>query len=104
MTTVVNIYHKPCEIYVGRAGKGEKGTFGNPFTLREHGKDALLLFKFYFRGRLMLDPEFTMAVAELRGKKLGCFCRPRKGFQGQLLCHAQIIAGWLDGVPPETIG
>jgi hypothetical protein len=30
-------------------------------------------------------------VLELKGKRLGCFCVPRKA------CHGFIIAEWLDG-------
>ena len=30
---------------------------------------------------------FAARVEELRGKRVGCFCRPAKGFDGKLLCH-----------------
>ena len=47
---------------------------------------------------------FARASKGLRGKKLGCFCRPAKGFGGKLLCHGQVIAAYLDGIKPEEVG
>lgn len=39
----------------------------------------------------------------LRGMRLACWCAPPEGFNGRLLCHGQVIAGLLYGVPPETV-
>jgi len=32
-TVVVNINKEPFDIYIGRAGRGEDGYFGNPFRI-----------------------------------------------------------------------
>ena len=105
-TTVVNInLGEPFEVYVGRAGRGWAGEFGNPFRLTPGGDRGTTLGKYqaWFLGRLKSDSDFRAKVEALRGKRLGCFCRPPGGFRDRLLCHAQVIAGWLDGVAPENV-
>lgn len=107
-TRVVNLDDEPFDVYIGRAGRGFDGTFGNPFRvgrLSHDGERAVQLARFteYFYRRLREDAAFLSVVSALKGKRLGCFCRPPEGFRGRLLCHGQIIAGWLDGRRPENI-
>lgn len=98
-TRVVNIKHNSVKpgtyVYVGRAGKGEVGTFGNPFP--RSAPNCLGKFRGYFLDRVTNDPKFRAEVLALRGKVLGCFCvRPN----GSGDCHAKIIAAWLDEEAP----
>lgn len=102
-TTVVNIRHEAFDVYVGRAGKGQEGTFGNPFRVQEYGSTALVMFEDYFRKRMQNDGAFREKVLALKDRRLGCFCRPKSGFRGKLRCHGQVIAGVLDGVEPYEI-
>lgn len=93
MTTVVNIYKEKYDVYIGRKGKGNDGYFGNPYPLLK-GEDSgatLEKFKEYFLNRLEKDTEFKAKVISLRGKRLGCFCKPKK-------CHGDIIANYLDNL------
>lgn len=93
MTTVVNIYKEKYDVYIGRKGKGNDGYFGNPYPLLK-GEDigaTLEKFKEYFLNRLEKDTEFKAKVISLRGKRLGCFCKPKK-------CHGDIIANYLDNL------
>jgi len=46
-------------------------------------------FADYFYERLASDPEFRERVLALRGKTLGCFCKPRA-------CHGDVIANYLE--------
>lgn len=92
-TTVVNLRKEPFDVYIGRAGRGQSGYFGNPFTVKEHGEAALELFAEHFAERIAEDEEFRERVLALRGKRLGCFCKPRP-------CHGDIIAEWLDREEP----
>ena len=92
-------------IYIGRPS-----IFGNPYELNmgkiiKDGSQEEVISKFrdYFYLRMSNDTKFRDAVMQLKGKILGCFCRPKKGFQGQLLCHGQIIAGYLDNIPPQSV-
>lgn len=102
-TTVVNLRHETYDVYVGRAGKGQGGTFGNPYTVQEYAERALPMFEAYFKERIGVDPAFREAVLALKDKRLGCFCRPKSGFRGKYRCHAQFLAAWLDGVRPEDV-
>lgn len=45
----------------------------------------------------MLDPEFVERLKLIRDKTLVCFCKPKDGFQGKLLCHGQLLAIAADG-------
>lgn len=95
-TTVVNLRAAPYDVYIGRAGRGEDGYFGNPFTVAQHGARAIELFRdSYFLPRLERTPTFRGRVLALRGKRLGCFCKPRP-------CHGDVIAAWIDAQPPPT--
>ena len=92
-TTVVNIVGGKTryDVYIGRPGRGQKGYFGNPFRLdREEDRvEVLQKYERYFYDRLGYDPEFKQRIHELKGKTLGCFCKPR-------LCHGDIIADYLN--------
>jgi hypothetical protein len=95
-TTVVNIWTGAAyDQYIGRAGHGHDGYFGNPFAVNQAAGDrseCLEKFRIYFAGRLQADPEFRRRVAALKGKRLGCFCKP-------LSCHGDVIAEYLDSFP-----
>ena len=90
-TKVVNIYKSPYDIYIGRAGKGQDGYFGNPFKIlpKQTKGSTLTKYKEYFYNRLNTDPEFKSRIHELKGKTLGCFCKPNS-------CHGDIIKEYLD--------
>jgi hypothetical protein len=90
-TTVVNIRDEEYDVYIGRAGKGEDGYFGNPFPLEDKsGRGSTLeKYKEYFYKRIQTDPQFREKVHALKGKRLGCFCKPHP-------CHGDIIAEYLE--------
>ena len=90
-TVVVNIYKEQFDIYIGRAGRGQDGYFGNPFRIG-HGvsrEDAVERFQRYFADRIEKDSEFKRRILALKGKRLGCFCKPKA-------CHGDVIADWLN--------
>lgn len=106
-TEVVNIYteraltgitdqpaHWPTSyVYIGRAGRGHDGYFGNPFPIGDGTPAArarsLNQYGEYFQKRVNEDPEFRQRVLELRGKTLVCFCAPKE-------CHGDTIITWLN--------
>ena len=91
---------KPTDVYVGRPSE-----FGNPFHIGEHGtrEEVLVKYQAWFLDKVRFDAAFRAKVETLKDKRLMCWCRPAAGFQGELLCHAQVIAGFLDGIPPEEV-
>jgi len=93
MTKVINIKTKePYDIYIGREGYGHKGIFGNPFSVKQFGREKCLeLYKEYFCKRLESDFEFKERILALKDKVLGCFCSPLK-------CHGNIIIEYLDNL------
>ena len=99
-TRVVNIrtYRGPTEdlVYIGRAGHGESGYFGNPFKLTQEAArgSTLEAYRRYFYDRLVSDDEFRARVLALKGKVLGCFCAPRP-------CHGSIVAEYLDSLDDQ---
>lgn len=98
-TKVVNIRAEEYDVYVGRAGQGQDGFFGNPFPLKPGASDlernlCIQKFKSYFLERISEDPEFKRRLMELKGKRLGCFCKPKE-------CHGDVIAEWLDSQPTK---
>ncbi len=96
MTAVVNLRYEPYDQYIGRPGHGQDGYFGNPFPLQpgEERGATLDRYRNYFEYRLKTDPEFKARVHALRGKTLGCFCKPRP-------CHGDIICEYLNSIEDD---
>lgn len=108
-TTNCNIYKEKCDVYCGR-GKGvlwnpvnckpgDEGLFGNPIsmgkkclicsTIHESGGSTLLCYEKYLKNRLESDSMFAEEFYKLKGKKLGCFCKPKD-------CHTDVMIRYLD--------
>lgn len=91
---------QPYDVYIGRAGRGEDGYYGNPHVRGERcfrcgethltPASTLPCFEQYFLERLGSDPEYRARIRGLRGKVLGCFCLPHAP------CHGRVMARWLD--------
>lgn len=94
-TKVVNLKKEPYDVYIGRAGKGQDGYFGNPYRLMgdtdEEREACLRSYTSWFYSKLASDPTFKMRIEALKGKVLGCFCKPRT-------CHGDVIAEYLEGI------
>jgi len=108
MTVVVHI-SEPYDVYIGRAGKGADGYFGNSHSIgtpcpRCAGKvhdraDCLAAFQTDFDQRIATDPTYRERVLALKGKRLGCFCK-RPGTTTP--CHGDILTAWLDRQGPTV--
>ena len=95
MINVINIKDAPIGwrddphyVYIGRAGHGLDGYFGNPFIATQRG-GTLDAYRSYLVGLLELDREFIRRVKALQGKTLVCFCKPKR-------CHGDILAHYAD--------
>lgn len=109
-TTNCNIYKEKCDIYCGR-GKGnknnplnclpgEEGWLGNPVIINticpicqeKHvdGGSTLPCFELYLSQRIK-DSAFCSELKKLKGKKLGCFCKPKP-------CHTDILIKIIDSL------
>src|SRR3989304_2942302 len=85
-TTVVNIYKWKGEyVYIGRGSP-----YGNPFVIGKDGTREEVIEKYrVYLSKKLENPEFLMMVLRLRGKTLGCFCKPKE-------CHGDVIKEFLD--------
>lgn len=93
---VVNIYKDKNAIYGGRGKRGTippyptYGWLGNPFPVEDFGLEMCLhLYEAYFLKRVEVDENFRLAVIGLKGKTVGCFCKPKP-------CHLDIVAKWVN--------
>ncbi len=74
---VVHCKRDKYDVYIGRGSK-----WGNPYRIGQHGdRDAVIaLYASYIRR----CPDLIAALPELRGKVLGCYCRPYR-------CHGDVL-------------
>lgn len=83
-------------VYIGRKGKDGNGYFGNPHHIGwcrvckcVHSRlQAIEAFREDFNRKVDAEPVYRERIEALRGKLLGCFCRP-------LMCHGDVIVEWL---------
>lgn len=81
-TKVVNVKEtKKYDVYIGRPSK-----YGNPFVIGKDGDRKTVIKKYEIW--LMKDDQKELRhdiKKNLKGKILGCFCKPEK-------CHGDVIA------------
>jgi hypothetical protein len=110
MTTVVNITRcpnfdaksNPNDVYIGRYHPGRpffpgsrwRNTYreDSPSLKRDGARDEVIE---KYRQRLLGRPDLLAHLPELKGKRLGCWCKPKR-------CHGDLLADWADhGIPPH---
>lgn len=83
-TVVVNRRKEHFEVDIGRASK-----WGNPFSCNPHSKAKFIVDTrdesiAYHVCWILAQPWLLADLEELKGKILGCFCKPRT-------CHGDIL-------------
>ena len=94
-TTVVRVRRKggevvqDCDVYIGRrmcmgGWKLAESDWANPFTVKQYGSNEVVcnLFESWIRTE---RPDLMARLPELRGKTLGCWCKPAA-------CHGDVLA------------
>jgi hypothetical protein len=83
---VVHCKRSRYDVYIGRPS-----LFGNPFSIGRDGsrEEVIERYRAYFLERVARDERFARAVEGLRGRVLGCWCRP-------LACHGDVIVEYLE--------
>ena len=76
-TKVVHCNKEPYDIYIGRPSR-----WGNPFSIGPDGTRKEVIDK--YRQFILTHPQLMEDLHELRGKTLGCFCKP-------LPCHGDVL-------------
>ena len=65
-----------------------KSKWSNPFTVKKYGRDKVLeLYEDYIRS----NPGLYNSLEELRGKELGCWCKPES-------CHGDVLVKLLEEI------
>lgn len=82
-TSVVHCKRSQYDVYIGRPSK-----WGNPFEIGKDGnrKEVIEKYKQWF----WTQPELVTSVHDLRGKVLGCWCKPKE-------CHGDFLAELANG-------
>jgi Domain of unknown function (DUF4326) len=82
-TRVVHCKVEPFDVYIGRPSK-----WGNPFKIGEDGSREEVIQK--YRQWILDNPTLIAQLAtELKGKTLGCWCKPNT-------CHGDVLAELAD--------
>ncbi|KKM25633.1 hypothetical protein LCGC14_1593050 [marine sediment metagenome] len=73
---VVNLRKSNYNIYIGRGSK-----WGNPFIIGRDGNREEVIRKYR---EYIMQSDLLNDLEELRGKVLGCFCKPKA-------CHGDVL-------------
>ena len=88
-TTVVHLLREQWDVLIDRRTR-----WGNPFKIGPHGtrEDVIRKYEEWIQTRA----ELLAALPSLRGKRLGCWCKP-------LACHGDVLARLADQEPEPLL-
>jgi hypothetical protein len=89
-TRVVHVKKEPFDVYIGRACQNypEDSIFANVFKIGRDGTRHEVIEK--YRNYAENSPAIREALECLRGKTLGCWCKPEE-------CHGDVLVELLEG-------
>ena len=82
-TRVVNLKTDKYDIYIGRPS-----IWGNPFVVGKDGTREEVIEK--YRQFISCSTYHQNLLSELKGKALGCYCKP-------LPCHGDVLVDLIEG-------
>jgi hypothetical protein len=94
-TTVVHCRREPYDVYIGRRMNRfglPQSRWANPYPLAMGTREQVIEA---YRRHLLASPELLAALPELRGMRLGCWCKP-------LACHGDVLAELADATGHGT--
>lgn len=85
----------PNNVYIGRAGivfidnerfPKEASIFANPYKIDKDGNrdEVITKYKKYILNKISSDDTFAKELSSIKGKVLGCWCKPEK-------CHGDVL-------------
>lgn len=90
-TVVVNKYKESYDVYIGRGS-----IWGNPYTVEQYGRDECIeMYRKYISKRLLNEPNLSVELRKLIGKRLGCFCKPKP-------CHGDVLIEMINLLYPTA--
>ena len=96
MTTVVNIRQCPDfdpeenDVYIGRENNSwrmSESPWHNPYKFPDDGTREEVIEK--YRQYILSKPDLLARLPELKGKRLGCWCKPKP-------CHGDVLIKLLE--------
>lgn len=84
MTRVVHMYKEPYDVRIDR-----HTIWGNPFIIGKDGTRFMVIEK--YRAWIQTQPHLLARLPELKGKTLGCWCKPG-------MCHGDVLAELADAL------
>lgn len=101
MTKVVNLYKANYDVYIGRPKSAydrlHKTDWGNPFIIGKHGNREQVIAQYETLMRERLNephPYWREELEALKGKTLGCFCKPQA-------CHGDVLVKLINEYFPD---
>jgi hypothetical protein len=88
-TRVIHVSDQPYDVYIGRPGP-----WGNPYQIGKDGTRTEVLAK--YREYILANKALLTRLPELRGKTLGCWCKP-------LRCHGDVLVELLEAQDIERM-
>lgn len=91
ITRVINIKYNKNDLEYEYIGRGSY--WGNPYSMFENGdnrEEVIRKFAYDFNQDIFINKK-KKEVYKLKGKRLGCFCKPS-------LCHGDILANFLNSL------
>lgn len=82
MTRVVHWKKEKHDVYIGRPSK-----WGNPFVIGRDGNRQEVIAK--YKTWIQTRPALLADIPQLKGKVLGCYCKP-------YACHGDVLAELAD--------
>ncbi len=93
-TTVINVTtHQPYDVYIGRYNSRYglfRSIWHNPYKVGVDGTREECIEK--YRQHITSSPELMALLPTLKGKRLGCWCKPAA-------CHGDVLVELLEGIP-----
>jgi hypothetical protein len=89
MITIVHCKQAYYDVYIGRPSE-----WGNPFEIGKDGTRSEVIEK--YEGYINSRTDLLARLPELRGKALGCWCKP-------LPCHGDVLARLADDEPSKLL-
>lgn len=101
-TTVVNIRNEQCDVYIGR-GKPKNDNplsvlgilLSNPYRIGRDGTREEVIAK--YKKRLLCRPDLLCLLPCIKGKRLGCWCKPKA-------CHGDVLVELLENPQLDLFG
>ena len=100
-TIVVHCKKHEYDVYIGRGccpRTGLRSRWGNPFRIGVDGTRTQVIEK--YREYILNNVELLVALEELRGKRLGCWCvdEPVDHAREHKQCHGEVLLELLEDV------